>query len=174
MTEAKIKSFQLVYKDNVISPVLVTTRCYGEWFSRHFDEYTAKEELWITSKTAEGDKGREWHPGTKIGRWFDKNCVNNPIFKCWYIPQNSKVMARLKKLQLAEFTDIIKYRSDTKEFSRMLRVYTVEQLVLYIKSNYNYNMDLDLVEQPIHIKVTDKDLEQIVMPKINKAKKSLF
>jgi len=165
-----LSTFQLVNNDNVISPVLVTVREYGNWFQDTFDKYTTQVELYMRAKKKTGEIVLEWHPGTKIGAWFDSNKINDPKYKCWFIQQESPAMSKLVKLNLAEQTDIVSAKGQ-----KLLRVYTLDQLVLYIRTNIDRNFDINqYLSVPKQVKLKDSDLGTIIMPSIEKKKKRLF
>jgi hypothetical protein len=65
--KTQLDTFQLVNEDRVISPILTTTRKYGDWFEGTFDEYTSQMELYMKSKKKSGESLLERHPGTRIG-----------------------------------------------------------------------------------------------------------
>ena len=96
----QLRTFQLVNNDKVISPIITTIREYGRWFEATFDEYTVASELYMKSK-----KGKETvlesHPGTRIGKFFDSKKLSDPGLHSWFILQDSPMMERLVKYQLA-------------------------------------------------------------------------
>ena len=78
----KIQTFVLVHDNEVISPALVTIREYGRWFEETFDEYTSQMELYMKSVKKGGESVLEWHPGTRIGKYFDTVKLNGQQYKC--------------------------------------------------------------------------------------------
>ena len=175
MKDIILNTFQLVNNNNVISPSLVTIRQYGNWFQQTFDEYTSQMELYMKSKKSTGESVLEWHPGTRIGNWFDKHDMNSSKYKSWFILQDSPMMDRLVKLGMTEQKDAIPISVNDDEGRRMLRVYTVEQIELYIKSilDKNFNI-LKYLSNPKQIKVKDSDFGKLIMPKMNTQKRKLF
>lgn len=171
----KLQTFCVVNNDKVISPQLVTIREYGRWLERTFDEYTAQQELYMKAKKQTGESVLEWHPGTNIGKWFDKNAVNDNVYKSWYIFQDSPMMERLVKLKLAEQKDAIPISVNDSEGRRMIRVYTVQQIELYIKNSIDKKFDIsEYIGLAKQIKVKDSDLGKIIMPKMDIQRKRLF
>lgn len=170
-----LDTFQLVSKDRVISPVLTTTREYGRWFEEVFGKDVAVTELYMRSKKQSGEIVLEWHPGTRIGKWFDANPVTDDKLKCWYILQESTMMDRLVKLKLAEYKDAIPISVNDIEGRRMIRVYTVEQIQLYLRSIMDKNFDVaSYISASKQIKIKDSDFGKLIKPKMNITKRKLF
>ena len=166
-----LNTFQLVYQDRTLSPILVTTREYGKWMTQEYDNYTAAQELFTKAKTKDGNTVLESHPGTKIGRYFDSNVFSKPELQCWMIRQDSAIMKRLVKLGLADWKDTIP--SLNNNGSRVLRVYTLQQVEIYLKTMVDRNFDWNgKYLQPKQIKVTY--LSDLIMPKVENRRKSLF
>lgn len=170
-----LSTFQLVNRDKVISPVLTTIREYGVWFEKTFDEYTVQKEIYLKSKKKSGESVLEWHPGTRIGQWFDNKQINSQEYQAWYILQDSPMMERLVKLKLAEQKDAIPISSTDDEGRRMIRVYTVAQINLYLKNLIDKSFDISTyVSTPKQIKVRDCDMSKLIVPKIDNTRKKLF
>lgn len=167
-----IDTFQLVNNDKTISPVLITIRSYGNWFESTFDKYTSQTELYMKSKKKTGESLLEWHPGTRIGHYFDNNSFSSGKYKSWFILQDSPMIDRLVKLKLAEYKDAIPI---CKDGQRMLRVYTVDQIQIYIKTLIDRNFDISTyLSAPKQIKVRDCDMDKVIMPEVSTSRKSLF
>lgn len=175
MADDILQSFVLVHKEKIISPPLITTRSYGSWFEKHYDNYTTQLELYMRSKTKSGDPVLEYHPGTKIGKWFDSNEFSSNDLHCWYIMQDSNIMYRIVKYKLAEQKDAVPTAiAGKKDKSRMLRVYTKSQIELYLKTLLNDKEPLP-IGIPKQIKITDLDLKDLIKPEFNGSnKKKLF
>lgn len=170
-----LSTFQLVNQDRVISPVLTTTRMYGTWFENVFDKYTAQTELYMRSKKKDGESVLEWHPGTKIGHWFDSNSIDSTDYKSWFILQESPMMDRLVKLKLAEQKDAIPISVNDVKNRKMIRVYTVKQIELYLKNMIDRNFNIaDYISIPKQIKVKDTDMDRLIMPKQTIQRRKLF
>lgn len=170
-----LTTFQIVHKDKVISPALITIREYGTWFEKVFDEYTTQMELYMKSVKKTGESVLEWHPGTRIGNWFDKHEITTDNLRCWYILQDSTMMEKLKKHKLAELRDAVPISVNDAEGRRMLRVYTPEQIQLYIRSNIDKKFDIrPYIGKSIQVKVKDSDLDKLIMSKVKSNKKKLF
>lgn len=173
MSENIIQSFVLVNKEEIISPVLITTRSYGSWFEKQYDNYTTQMELYMKAKTKDGNVVLEYHPGTRIGKWFDSNELSSQDLHCWYILQDSNIMHRVVKYKLAEQKDAVPTTvKDIK--SRMLRVYTKQQIELYLKTMFHTDIELP-IGTPKQIKITNLDLDSLIRPEFNPTgKKKLF
>ena len=175
MKNLTILLFRLVNKDKVISPPLVTIREYGRWFEKTFDKYTAQQELYMKAKKQTGESVLEWHPGTNIGKWFDKNSITDNSYKSWFILQNSPMMEKLVKMKLVEQKDAIPIAVNDDEGRRMIRVYTVPQIELYIRNcvdkKFSINEFIGLSKQ---VKVKDCDLGKLIIPKMDTQRKRLF
>ena len=170
----EIRTFVLVHDNKVMSPELITIREYGTWFEKTFDEYTAQMELYMKSVKAGGETVLEWHPGTRIGKWFDSNKVSSENLKCWFILQESTMMDKLKKAGMAEYRDAIPISVNDEEGRRMLRVYTAQQIEFYIRSQVYHNNSFRLdISVPVQIKIRDSDFDKLIMPKVEH-KKRLF
>lgn len=170
-----LTTFQLVNNDKTISPLLTTIREYGVWFEKTFDEYTAQTELYMKAKKKSGESVLEWHPGTRIGDWFNTKEIDSPEYKSWFILQDSSMMDRLVKLKLAEKKDAIPISVNDVEGRRMLRIYTVNQIELYIRSIMDANFNIaKYIETPKQIRVKDTELGKLIMPRVNIRRKRLF
>ena len=168
-----LSTFQLVYQNKIISPVLTTTREYGNWFEDTFDKYTAQLELYLKSKKQGGESVLEWHPGTKIGHWFDTNNVNSGALQSWFILQDSPAMNKIVKLNMAEQRDAIPISVNDEKGRRMLRVYTAGQIQLYIRSTLDKTFNISqYLGVPKQVKVDS--LDKIIMPEVKIQKKRLF
>lgn len=160
-----LDTFQLVHNDKVISPIMTTTRKYGDWFEDTFDNYTAQMELYMKSRKKSGESLLERHPGTRIGAWFDSTKVNSNEYKSWFIMQDSPMFDRLVKLRLAEQQDAVPISVKDKQHRNMIRVYTVKQIELYIRTVLDKNFSLSqYVGTPKQIKVRDADFDKLIMP----------
>jgi len=171
----QLETFQLVNEDRVISPILTTTRKYGDWFENTFDEYTSQMELYLKSRKKTGESLLERHPGTRIGAWFDSTKVNSENYKSWFIMQDCPMFHKLVKLQLAEQQDAVPISVNDKQHRNMIRVYTTNQIELYIKTVLDKNFNISqYIGTPKQIKVRNVDLDKLIMPKVEHKQKRLF
>lgn len=172
-----LNTFVLVNKGQIISPILITVREYAKWFEETFDGYTTKQELWKPAKA--NLMSVDWHPGSKIGKWFDSHTFDSAALKSWYISKDSNVMKLLIKFHLAEYSDICHNRKLNSEIlkdtSSTLRVYTINQIEFYIKSTIDRNFDISGYVNPSkQIKVKDTDMDNLIIPSTLTARKKLF
>lgn len=175
MKKVYLDTFQLVNKDRAISPILTTTRMYGDWLESVFDNSICNIELYIKSTKKDGTISLERHPGTKIGNFFDKSNINSEELQSWFIPYETEVMQRLAKLKLAELRDAIPISVNDPEGRKLLRVYTVPQIELYIRTKIDNNFKIDkYITVPKQVRISDTDLEKLIKPAINNQRKSLF
>ena len=169
-----LQSFVIVNNDKVISPVLITIRSYGSWFEKEYDNYTTQTELYMKAKTKDGSSVLEYHPGTRIGKWFDSNTFDADELHSWYVLQDSNVMSRLVKYKLAEQKDAIPISVNDPEKRRMIRVYTKQQIELYLKTLLHDNIELP-IGTPKQIRVADMDMSAIIKPEFKTTgKRKLF
>lgn len=175
MKDNYLESFVIVNKGQIISPVLITIRSYGDWFEKTFDNYTAQMELYMKAKTKEGESVLEYHPGTRIGKYFDSNNFTANELHSWFILQDSNIMYKLVKSKLAEQKDAIPISVNDPEKRRMLRVYTKEQIELYLRTLLkDKNLQVPITT-PKQIKVVDVDLNKIIKPDFKSTgKRKLF
>jgi len=173
MNNAILNTFVLVSEDRVISPVLTTTREYGNWMEKVFDHSICDMELYLKSKKVAGDRVLEKHPGTRIGTYFDK--LNSPQveYKSWFIQDGSKIIDKLVALKLCEKKDTIPISVNDPEGKRMLRVYTVSQVDLYIKTKIDRKFSItEYLGVPKQVKVDS--MNYITCPKVQAGRKKLF
>lgn len=176
MKDKFVDSFVLVNNNKVISPVLITIRSYGSWFEQTFDTYTTQTELYLKAKKEDGSSVLQYHPGTKIGKWFDSNSANftSDNLQSWYILQDSTMMKRLVTLKLAQQKDAIPISVNDVEGRRMIRVYTKQQLDLYLRTLTRNNSFELPITVPKEIKVKDADMEKLIKPNFTSTRKKLF
>lgn len=162
---AKIRTFVLVYEDKVISPQLVTVREYANWMEQTFNETICHMHLYLNSKKVNNQIVSEWHPGTKLGSFFDNQDFHKPELHSWFINSSSKAIQQLVKHKLAELQDC---RGDK------LRVYTVNQLELYIQSNIDDSFSIgDKLVNPKQVVLSKEDMLTLKRPVV-KQKRKLF
>lgn len=162
----KLDTFVIVKGGTIVSPTLTTTRQYGIWLQNAFGQDVGVQELFL--KTRNGDISLlESHPGTRIGNYFDTNQFTKYSLKCWYIDSNSDVMTKLIKLGLADKGDCSKYQGN-----QMLRVYTVDQIELYLQTKLDKNFKIGgLLHEPKQVVTTN--IASIIQP-AKERKKGLF
>ena len=125
----------------------------------------------MKSKTA-GGTVLESHPGSKIGKWFDTRTFENTDYMSWFVAQDSLIMEKMRKLNMAELRDCVEVAK-----KRMLRLYTLAQLDLYIRSNIDKKftfVENEIYLQPKQIKLRDVDFDKLLKPEVKTPKKKLF
>ena len=174
-----LNTFVLVNKDRVISPVLTTTREYGEWlgYLRRDGKPTEPPCKGHTyqGSTKTGEQLLEKHPGTRLGEFFKKTSVQSNAYKSWFAMQDSDVMDRLVKLKLAEYKDAIPISVNDIEGRRMIRLYTIMQIELYVQMRIDKSFKIDkYITVPKQVKISDAELEKLIKPEVDKVRKKLF
>lgn len=170
---AKLRTFVLVYNNKTVSPPLVTIREYAKWMEGTFDETLCHMHLYLPSKKADGTTAFEWHPGTKIGGFFDTHQFKKAELKSWYVPMTGKAIDQLVQHNLADIKDrSIKLKDNPYKFP-MLRVYTVNQIEMYVRSNLDndyYIPNADIMS-PKQVVLSKEEMEQLGKPVETKVKK---
>lgn len=170
-----LNTFVIVYEEEVISPLLTTTREYGRWLEDTFDSSICQLELYLKSKKKTGESVLEPHPGTKIGEWFNKQNFQKRELQSWFVYQDSTMMDKIRKYKLAEYRDAIPISVNDKQGRRMLRCYSLQQIELYVKSNIDRNFKIDtLYASPKQIKIRESDFDKMIIPKTETVRKRLF
>lgn len=160
----ELRTFVFVCEGKILSPPLVTIREYATWMEKYFDKFTCQLELYLPAKKS-GGVVLEWHPGTKIGRFFDMQGFNAEGYVSWWLPTDTKGMEQLVKHGFA-------IKGDAR--SNLLRIYTIHQIELYLKSTIDSGFYLgDKIIQPVQITLTNNDVQRLVKPRL-KNKRKLF
>ena len=166
---AKLRTFVLVYEDKTISPCLVSVREYASWMESVFDETICHMHLYLNSKKADGQVVSEWHPGTRLGSFFDNQQFHRPTLQSWYLGSSDKAMKQLIKHKFAEMKDCSTYHGNS-----MLRLYTVDQIETYIKTAVDSSFNMaDKFMSPKQIVLSASDMDILIKPTVIK-KKTLF
>jgi hypothetical protein len=159
-----LNTFVIVEKGSIISPQLLTTREYGRWLSATFDEYTVAQELFLRTKKG-NESLLESHPGTRIGSYFDSNKFSKYELQCWYVESDSDIMKKLIKYGIAELGDCSRHNQ-----KQMLRLYTVDQIQLYIQTKIDRHFDFgnDILTPK---QIITQQMDKVEMPVKQKTKK---
>lgn len=174
MKTDKLSTFIFVQGNRAISPPLVTVREYGRWLETVYDEYTCNYELYLRA-TIDGTKVLEFHPGTRIGQYFDNTQFNSNKYDSWYIYQESTMMAKLNKMKLASYKDIAPILSGSRKGLKLLRLYSIDQIELYVRTKIDRSFNINnFVVQPKKIVLRKSDLKDIIMPDVKSPRKSLL
>ncbi len=174
MKTNKLSTFVFISEDRIISPPLVTVREYGRWLETVYDEYTCNYELYLKAKI-DDTKVLEYHPGTRIGQYFDNTQFCDDKYSSWYIYQNSTMMQKLNKMKFAEYKDIAPILSGNKKGLRLLRLYSIHQIELYIRTKIDKTFCIhSFLLQPKKIVLRKSDMKNIIMPEVKQSRKSLL
>lgn len=170
----KLSTFIFVKEDRAISPPLTTVREYARWLETVFDEYTCNYELYIRA-TVGDTKVLEFHPGTRIGQYFDNTEFSDNKYKSWYVYQESVVMSKLVKMKFACYKDIAPILAGQRKGLKLLRLYSVDQLELYVRTKIDkmFNISNYLVT-PKKIVLRKSDVDTILIPQAVSKRKSLL
>lgn len=170
----KLSTLIFVQGDRVISPPLVTVREYGKWLESMYDEYTCNYELYLKS-SVDGEKVLEFHPGTRIGKYFDSTTFSTNKYDSWYVYQESRIMEKIVRLRFAQYKDIAPTLSGDKKGLKLLRLYSTDQIELYVRTKIDRNFRIvDKFSEPKKIVVRKCDLKHVIMPGIKRPRKSLL
>lgn len=174
MAANMLKTIVFVNGGRVISPPLVTVREYARWLETVYDEYTCNYELYIRANV-KGVKVLEFHPGTRIGQYFDNTEFQNNKYISWYIYQDCVAMNKLNKMKLAEYRDIAPILSGDKKGMRLLRLYSVDQIMLYIRTKIDRDFNINqFLTDPKKITLRNSDMRKVIIPRVQNNKKSLL
>jgi len=170
----KLTTFVFTSGDRAISPPLVTVREYARWLESVFDEYTCNYELYLRATV--GDvKVLEFHPGTRIGQYFDMTEFSSDKYDSWYVYQESTMMTKLVKMKLASYKDIAPILSGERKGLKLLRLYSTDQIDLYVKTKIDRSFNINnFLVTPKKIALRKNDFKTIIMPKVRQTKKSLL
>ena len=170
----KLTTIAFVSSDKVISPPLVTAREYVRWLETVYDEYTCNYELYLKAKFGDNEV-LEKHPGTRIGQYFDNTFFSAGKYNSWYIQQESSMMKKLHTMKLAEYRDIAQVLSGKRRGMRLLRLYSVDQIELYIRTKIDKSFRIsDKFMSPKKITLRKSDMKDIIIPETQQFKKSLL
>lgn len=170
----KLSTFVFVQGNRAISPPLVTVREYGRWLETVYDEYTCNYELYIRA-TVDDIKVLEFHPGTRIGQYFDNTQFNSNKYYSWYVKQESIMMTKLNRMKLASYKDIAPVLSGDRKGLKLLRLYSIDQVELYVRTKIDKNFNINnFLVPPKKIVLRKSDLKDIIIPEIRRQRKSLL
>lgn len=169
-----LNTFIFVSGNRALSPALTTVREYARWLENVFDEYTCNYELYIRA-TVGDTKVLEFHPGTRIGQYFDNTEFTNNKYNSWYVYRESNMMSKLANMKLASYKDIAPTLSGQHKGLKLLRLYSVDQLELYIRTKIDKTFNIgNYLTTPKKIVLRRKDFNDIVIPQVKSTRKSLL
>ena len=123
-------------------------------------------------------QGAEYHPGTKIGIFFDTNTFNRKDLHSVYIPVGSETYKQLVSTNLAEKRDISTISNKCGK-TKCIRCFTLEQIQLFIDTflpSEHPVLRLDIMKHlgtNKRIKVFGDDYKKFIYD-FNTGKKPLF
>ena len=133
-TPKKMNTFVLMENDVTVSPIFTTAREYGRWMKVTYDEFTCNYHLY---DKLEGDTTAEYHPSSKLNKYLDSLTDVDSSLQSWYISQSSNIVTSIIRQHIAAIEDC-----DIVNHKRMLRIYPVDQITLYIKGNIDSNFNM--------------------------------
>lgn len=170
----KLTTIMFTQGGKAISPVLTTAREYGRWLETLYESCVCDKELYVRQHVGE-DIVLARHPGTLIGGYFDRNEFSNCKFMSWYVDQDSTMMTKLKNMKLAKDWDVPPVMGGQKKGRRLLRLYSIDQIRLYIQTNIDRKFDINgKFAEPRKITLRKCDMSKIEMPAFRSSKKSLL
>ena len=175
MNRDKLNSIVFIKNGRVISSPLITVREYGRWLESVFDEYTCHYELYLKS-IVDGERVLEFHPGTRIGKYFDSTVFTSPKYNSWYIYSDSDIMEKLVRMKMAEYNDVASTSSGDRKGLRLLRLYSADQIELYVRTKLDKSFTIQSkLMVPKKIIIKQPDVDQIIMPRVEEVgRRSLF
>lgn len=174
MRIANLQTFQLVLGNKPVSGWLITTREYGRFMQNFYDERVCSYELY-KQESKDGEPLRVWHPGSRIGQFFDTQCITQQKYMSVFFKQGCPVLNKLYDMNIANPKDFnfISVNGECKE--QLLRTYTPDAIELYIKSKVDKDFTIaPVLMNPIQIRVSRNAMNKIIFPKCDKSRKSLL
>ena len=141
MSNCKLKTFTISKGNRKVTDRLVTSSEFGRWMMAYFSPNVYQQLLFVNGK-----EGPTYHPGTKIGIWFDKqgNSFIKRTHYSIYIPTDTETYARLKEKGIVQPKDT-STNCKVAGNKKVVRCFTLEQIQLFLDSFVNFN------EEPNHI-----------------------
>ena len=141
MSNCKLKTFTISKGNKKVTDRLVTSSEFGRWMMAYFSPNVYQELLFVNGK-----EGPTYHPGTKLGIWFDKqgNRFISEKHYSIYIPTDTETYARLKEKGIVQPKDT-STNCKVAGNKKVVRCFTLEQIQLFLDSFVNFN------EEPNHI-----------------------
>lgn len=165
----KLATFAFTHNNEMISPILTTIPEYGRWLMTQFDDYTCTQLLRIPRRCGSSlDIVMEYHPGTRIGQFFDSKDFKNANLYSWTIEQDSTMMQKLINMGLANRKDA--NNTTGNDGRRILRLYTLNQLEYYIKTQLDKDFNINgKYIQPKKIALRKSDFKKMTIPAVKKS-----
>lgn len=170
-----LSTFVFIDNGKIISEPLTSIREYGKWLQDYYGKDIASLEL-FSRHLEDGESVLEYHPGSKIGKWFDKRQFHEPQFQSWFINKDTVAAKKLVDGKFIEWKDFIPISLSDEQGRKLCRLYSLAQIELYVRSNIDRSFrfsDLN-VRRAVQIKIPKQDLDNINMPRYTTGKKRLF
>lgn len=137
MSNCKLKTFTISKRNMKVTDRLVTSSEFGRWMMACFSPNVYQELLFTNDKD-----DPTYHPGNKIGTWFNKqgSSFTSKKYYSIYIPTDTETYVRLKEKGIVRPKDTstnCKVAGDKK----VVRCFTLEQIQLFLDSFVNFNAD---------------------------------
>lgn len=141
MDKCKLRTFSVRNKNGRVTDKLVTSSEFGRWMMSYFSPNVYQELLFTNDK-----EGPTYHPGNKIGTWFNKqgNSFISKKYYSIYIPTDTETYARLKEKGIVQSKDI-STNCKAAGNKKVVRCFTLDQIQLFLDSFVNFG------EAPNHI-----------------------
>ena len=136
MDKCKLRTFSVRNKNGNVTDKLVTSSEFGRWMMSYFSPNVYQELLFTNDK-----EGPTYHPGNKIGTWFNKQ-GNGFISKkhySIYIPTDTETYTRLKEKGIVHAKDI-STNCKAAGNKKVVRCFTLEQIQLFLDSFVDFNI----------------------------------
>lgn len=135
MSNCKLKTFTISKGNKKVTDKLVTSSEFGRWMMAYFSPNVYQELLFTNDK-----EGPTYHPGNKIGTWFNKqgNSLLSQKYYSIYIPTDTETYARLKERGIVQPKDT-STNCKVAGNKKVVRCFTLEQIQLFLDSFVNFN-----------------------------------
>lgn len=137
MSNCKLKTFTISRRNMKVTDRLVTSSEFGRWMMACFSPNVYQELLFTNDKD-----GPTYHPGNKIGTWFNKqgNSFTSEKYYSIYIPTDTETYVRLKEKGIVRPKDT-STNCKIAGNKKVVRCFTLEQIQLFLDSFVNFNAD---------------------------------
>lgn len=137
MSNCKLKTFTISKRNMKVTDRLVTSSEFGRWMMVCFSPNVYQELLFTNDKD-----GPTYHPGNKIGTWFNQqgNSFTSEKYYSIYIPTDTETYVRLKEKGIVRPKDT-STNCKIAGNKKVVRCFTLEQIQLFLDSFVNFNAD---------------------------------
>lgn len=163
MSNCKLKTFTISRRNMKVTDRLVTSSEFGRWMMACFSPNVYQELLFTNDKD-----GPTYHPGNKIGTWFNKqgNSFTSEKYYSIYIPTDTETYVRLKEKGIVRPKDT-STNCKIAGNKKVVRCFTLEQIQLFLDSFVNLNTDniikvKEHLSKNINISITYDDYKHYI------------